>query len=51
MRYVERQLAKRLRSLLRSFPTVLLVGPRQCGKSTLASRTLPDWTVSISHSA
>ena len=44
MQYVKRQQAERLRSLLRSFPAVLLVGPRQCGKSTLAAHALPDWT-------
>ena len=44
MKYVNRQQAEHLRSLLRSFPAVLLVGPRQCGKSTLASHTLPGWT-------
>src|SRR3989304_5960412 len=44
MQYVKRQQAERLRSLLRSFPAVLLVGPRQCGKSTLAGHALPDWT-------
>lgn len=36
--------AERLERLLRSFPAVLVVGPRQCGKSTLARHTLPEWT-------
>lgn len=44
MRYVARRLAERLHSLLHSFPAVLLVGPRQCGKSTLARHALPQWT-------
>ncbi len=44
MRYVPRLQGERLRYLLRSFPAVLLVGPRQCGKSTLARHTLPAWT-------
>ena len=44
MRYIARQLSQRLNSLLRSFPAVLLVGPRQCGKSTLARHALPEWT-------
>ncbi|HWR20363.1 MAG TPA: hypothetical protein VN444_00705 [Verrucomicrobiae bacterium] len=38
MKYIQRQQADRLRFLLRSFPAVLLVGPRQCGKSTLADQ-------------
>lgn len=44
MKYIQRQQADRLQFLLRSFPAVLLVGPRQCGKSTFAGHSLPDWT-------
>lgn len=44
MKYIDRQQAERLRTLLRSFPAVLLVGPRQCGKSTLVRHVLPGWT-------
>jgi len=44
MRYIARLYSERLHSLLRSFPAVLVVGPRQCGKSTLARHTLSDWT-------
>ena len=44
MQYVSRHQTEHLRSLLRAFPAVLLVGPRQCGKSTLAHHVLSDWT-------
>jgi len=44
MKYVPRAQAQRLQSLLRSFPMVLMIGPRQCGKSTLARHALPEWT-------
>jgi predicted AAA+ superfamily ATPase len=43
MKYVPRRLAERLAQLLRTFPAVLVYGPRQCGKSTLVRRRYPDW--------
>ncbi len=44
MKYVPRLHVGRLRNLLRTFPAALLLGPRQCGKSTFARHVLPDWT-------
>lgn len=44
MRFLERHHAERLSRLLRTFPAVLMVGPRQCGKSTLARHALAQWT-------
>lgn len=41
MRYLARDASERLRALLRIFPTALVQGPRQCGKSTLVQHTLP----------
>lgn len=44
MNYVARQEERRLRLLLGVFPAVAVVGPPQCGKSTLARHALPNWT-------
>lgn len=43
MNVIPRHAAERLRRLLASFPSVLVYGPRQCGKSTLVRTVLPDW--------
>lgn len=43
MHYRVRQQGERIRQLLRSFPALLVVGPRQSGKSTLVRHLLPDW--------
>ena len=44
MRFVARAGARRLERLLAAFPAVLVVGPRQCGKSTLVRALRPTWT-------
>lgn len=33
-----------LQGLLRRWPAVVILGPRQCGKTTLTRQTLPAWT-------
>jgi predicted AAA+ superfamily ATPase len=33
-----------LRGLLRRWPAVTMLGPRQCGKTTFSRHVLPDWT-------
>jgi hypothetical protein len=33
-----------LQGLLRRWPAVVVLGPRQCGKTTLIRQALPDWT-------
>jgi predicted AAA+ superfamily ATPase len=43
MRHLQRLSEKRFQRLLRTFPAVLVVGPRQCGKSTLTKHALPGW--------
>lgn len=44
MKWVQRHGATALGRLLRTFPAVLIYGPRQCGKTTLVRAELPDWT-------
>jgi predicted AAA+ superfamily ATPase len=44
MKIVPRRLTAGLMRHLRTFPAVLIVGPRQCGKSTLSRSALPDWS-------
>lgn len=39
-----RQYAGALRGLLRRWPAVTVLGPRQCGKTTFIRRALPAWT-------
>jgi len=41
---IERSYGPLLRRLLRRFPSVTILGPRQCGKTTFIRRALPDWT-------
>lgn len=43
MKTLPRAAAGSLKRLLRTFPAVLVCGPRQCGKSTLVRSELPDW--------
>ena len=43
MDYIDRSATHRLRGLLRTFPCVLVLGPRQCGKSTFVRHVLPRW--------
>lgn len=40
---LERNLSQRVQRLLNHFPAVLILGVRQCGKSTLAKMIRPDW--------
>lgn len=43
MKWIQRDISERLKSLLRSFPAILVTGPRQCGKSSLLKRLFPDF--------
>lgn len=39
----KRHLAPKVDQLLAMFPAVAVIGPRQCGKSTLVKQLRPDW--------
>jgi hypothetical protein len=41
---IQRLYAAQLRRLLRQFPAVTVLGPRQCGKTTFIRQALPGWT-------
>src|SRR3989338_10300467 len=41
---IERHYMAQLQHLLRQFPAVTVLGPRQCGKTTFIRQALPDWT-------
>lgn len=40
---MNRNISKKVRQLLKMFPVVAILGPRQCGKTTLAKTLYPDW--------
>ncbi len=39
----KRFISRKVNRLLEMFPVVALIGPRQCGKSTLVQQLFPDW--------
>lgn len=43
MEYIPRAITAKLRLYLKTFPVVLLTGPRQCGKSTLVRNQIPAY--------
>ena len=40
---LKRNLSAKVAEYLKMFPVVVLLGSRQCGKTTLARMTCPDW--------
>jgi len=42
--YIQRNIEPELRECLLDFPAVAVLGPRQCGKTTLARRIIADWS-------
>ncbi len=45
--YIKRQLTKDIHARLAQFPVVAILGPRQCGKSTLAKQVISDYNPSV----
>lgn len=43
MQWIHRDISARLHTLLPAFPAILILGPRQCGKSSLLKRLFPDY--------
>jgi len=41
--FIPRIAEERFRKLLKTFPAVMVGGPRQCGKTTLIHKVLPAW--------
>ena len=41
--YIQRQVERRIKRLLKSFPVVFVTGPRQSGKTTLLKHLFPDF--------
>ena len=46
-RYIQRRLTTELKDSLNAFPITALLGPRQCGKSTLAKHIIADYENSL----
>ena len=44
MTYIKRNLEENIQKLLSFFPVVLVIGPRQVGKTTLVKKCVPDWS-------
>lgn len=47
MRYIHRIETDKIKKFLENFPSVAILGPRQCGKSTLAKHLLADYPGSV----
>ena len=43
MKYLSRELQAKLKEYLKTFPAVMGIGPRQCGKSTLIANELAHY--------
>lgn len=43
MSYVKRSASNKINNLLKMFPCLVILGPRQCGKTSLVKNLLKDW--------